>query len=297
MILVAALATFELLAHPLILAAVPSETSWDRAADFLRAELGPNDRVVAAPQWIDPIVRQKIGDLLSLRAAAPPDDGGFERLWELSIRDASTRADPPALQKRFGEVRLRMWRLEAPRLVYDFVEHLPGARVELDTQDGPQACPWTSARPGRGGLETGPMMPAERFLCDRRRPWLHVGATVLADLELRPRRCIWQHPAGEHPLRTLFSEVPLGDRLVVHAGIDYQAERRERYAPVTLRIWIDEVLAGELIHRDGDGWTGLTIDTSARAGETATVRFEATTPNPTARLFCYSASTQVSEHD
>ena len=297
MILVAALAAFELLAHPLILGAIPNDASWIEAADLIRAELGPHDRVVAAPAWIDPIVRQHLGDLLSLRAVAPPDDAGFERVWEVSIRGASTRDDAPALDERFGDVRVRMWLLDAPRVVYDFVEHVEEAEVELATNTGARSCPWVEAKPGRGGLETGPMRPSARFQCDRRRPWLYVGATVLADLELQPRRCIWQHPAGEQPLRAIFSDVPVGDALVVHGGIDYQVARERQYAPVTLRVWIDDTLAGELVHRDGDGWSELRIDTTGRADETATIRFETTTPKPTARLFCYSASTQASSDD
>ena len=173
-----------------------------------------------------------------------------------------------------------MWPLGAPRLLYDFVERVHEAKVELATKEGVRACPWTTARPGRGGLETGPMRPAERFQCDRRRPWLYVGATILNDLELRPRRCIWQHPAGERALSAEFAEVPLGDRLVVHGGVDYQVERRERFAPVMLRVFIDDTLEGELVHRDGDGWSSLTIDTTERAGKRASVRFETTTPDP-----------------
>ena len=69
------------------------------------------------------------------------------------------------------------------RGLYDFVENVDQARVELVVADGPRTCPWMKARPARGGLERGPMTPSERFVCDPRRPWLWVGATVLQDLE------------------------------------------------------------------------------------------------------------------
>jgi len=137
------------------------------------------------------------------------------------------------------------------------------------------------------------MKPAQRFECDSRRPWAWVGATILADLDLRPRRCIWQHPSGDGPVRTTFRDVPLADTLVVRAGVDYQVERRRKHAPVILRVFIDDVLAGELVHRDGDGWTGFEIDTTQTRGASAAVRFETTASDPTARLFCYAASTQA----
>ena len=134
------------------------------------------------------------------------------------------------------------------------------------------------------------MTPRERFVCDPRRPWLWVGATILADLELRPRRCIWQHPAGPDPVRVTFTDVPLGDRVLIRGGIDYQAERRRVHAPVTLRVWINDRMAAELVHEDGDGWSGLEIDTSELPREPSTVRFETTAADPTSRLFCWSAS-------
>jgi hypothetical protein len=295
---IAALALFELVAHPLIRAAVPSDESWERASAFVRERFEPGDRIVAAPHWADPIVRNHLGDLSSLRAAAPPDTGGFDRLWELGIRGATTRTDTATLEVSFDDVEVRMWPLRAPRVIYDFVEELRDARVEILRDGMPRSCPWTRARPDPGGLERGPMRPAERFVCDPKRPWLWVGPTVLADLELHPRRCIWQHPAGPEPLRTIFEDVPLGDRLVVRAGIDYQVARERRRAPVSLTLVIDEEVVGELVHHDGEGWSGVEIDTSDRNGQRARVRFETRASDPTARLFCYSASTQqVGDHE
>ena len=84
--------------------------------------------------------------------------------------------------------------------------------------------------------------------------------------------------------------MPLGDRLVIRGGIDYQAERRRFHAPVTLRVWINDQMAAELVHEDGDGWSGLEIDTSGLPREPAVVRFETTTDHPGSRLFCWSAS-------
>ncbi|MGD8608110.1 MAG: hypothetical protein PVH21_12515 [Myxococcales bacterium] len=292
-VVVAAVATFELAAGLWIRTTVPAESSWKAASELVRARFRSADRIVAAPGWIDPIVRFHLGDLLTLHSAAPSDLAGFERIWELSIRGASTRDAPPDFEARFGRVQARMWRISSDAVGYDFVEHVDQAQVEWVYDHEPRACPWRETPGGRGGLGRGPMAPKRRFVCDPERPWLWVGATVLADRTLTPRRCVWQHPAGPDPVRVTFFEVPLSDRLVVHGGIDYEHERWERGSPVTLQIWISDRLAGELVHRDGDGWSELEIDTSDFASDRATVRFETTTQDPAARVFCWSASTRA----
>jgi len=290
-VLIAGLAVFELVAHPLIRAAIPRDESWEAASAFVRARYQPTDRIVAAPSWADPIVRAHLGDLLSLRMAAPSELVGIDRVWELSIRGASTRDESPALEEDFDGVRVRMWPVSTDHVLYDFVENVEHAEVEIVAGDRSKACPWLRASPSRAGLGRGPMTPEERFVCDPRRPWLWVGATVMQDLELRPRRCVWQHPAGTEPVRATFPDALLGERLVIRGGIDYNSERRRAHGPVTLRVWIDDRLVGELVHHDGDGWSGIDVDTSELGLERATVRFETTAKDPTARLFCWSAST------
>jgi hypothetical protein len=296
-LLVAGLALFELVAQARISAAVPSDRSWDEASAFVRARFEKGDRIVAAPQWIDPIVREHLGDLLTLRSAASTDLGGARRVWELSIRGAGERSAETELEQTFGEVTVRLRPVTSDALVYDFVEEIGHATVELGGPGETEACPRKSASPGRGGLFRGPMTPSQRFICDSKRPWLWVGETVIADLELAPRRCVWQHPAGVTPVRVTFFEVPLGDRLSVRGGIDYSNERWRSGAPVTLRIWIDDELAAELVHHDGDGWSGAEIDTSELGVERATIRFETTAPDSTARLFCWAASTRRGSAD
>ncbi|MGB8329549.1 MAG: hypothetical protein WCE62_05430 [Polyangiales bacterium] len=292
-VLIAGAAVFELVAQPVFDTEIPTDASWERASAFVRARYQPTDRIVAAPSWVDPIVRNHLGDLLTLRMAAPTDLAGIDRIWELGIRGASTRDDTPALEEQFDGVRVRMWFLSTDEILYDFVEEVERATVELVRRDDSQICPFVTGHPARGGLGHGPMPPKQRFVCDPQRPWLWVGATVLADLDLQPRRCVWQHPAGTDPIRVMFSEALLGERLVIHAGVDYHAERERAHGAVTLRVWIDERLAGELIHRDGDGWSSLDIETAGLRSRRATVRFETTADDPSARLFCWSASTRI----
>ncbi len=296
-VLIAGLALFELVAHPLIRAAIPGDESWEAASAFVRAQFEPSDRIVGAPSWVDPIVRSYLGDLLTLSTAAPSDLAGVDRIWELSVRGATTRDGPPALERDFDGVRVRMWPVSTEAVLFDFVENIESAQVDLVVGNEPRACSWGTAPPSPGGLGHGPMTPAERFICDPRRPWLWVGATVMQDLTLQPRRCIWQHPAGRDPVRVTFPDAPIGRRLMVHGGVDYNAERERKHSPVTMRVWINDRLAGEMIHHDGDGWSSVDIDTTALGLERAEVRFETTADNPDARLFCWAASTRGSDRD
>jgi hypothetical protein len=291
---VAFTAVFELVAQPVIGAHVPSDDDWSEAADFVRARFEPSDRIVGAPAWIDPIVRERLGDLLTLRTASASDLAGATRLWEIAIRGASTRDATPALEKTFGEVRVRMWPLSTEEVLFDLVEAIGEAEVALVDGDAITPCPLARAETAGGGLGRGPLPPRERFVCDPARPWLWVGATVMADLALRPRRCIWQHPSGPEPVRVTFSDVPLGDSLVADGGLDYNNDRTRGSVPVLLRVFVDDELVGELRHEDRDGWTRLEVDTEALEGTRGDVRIETTAPVPHARTFCWSASTRQS---
>ncbi len=291
-VLVAGVAAFELVAHPVIRAGVPSEDSWEDATAFVRARFGPTDRIVAAPRWTDPIVRGYLGDLLSPSSASVGDLAGVDRLWEVGIRGATTRSEPPALDTSFEGVHVRMWLVADDEVLFDFVEEVDRAEVDLLTETGAQHCPRVRAQVHRGGLGYGPLPPTERFVCDPARPWLWVGATVMADLDLEPRRCIWQHPAGRKPVRATFDDVSFGERLVLYGGLDYNNERTAGNVAVLLRVFIDDRLAGEMRHRDRDGWSRLEIDTARLNGTTRKVRIETTAAKPHARTFCWSASTR-----
>lgn len=291
-VLVACVAVFELVAHPVIRGRVPDGDSWERAAAFVRERFEPGDRIVAAPQWVDPIVRSHLGDLLSPATASVSDLAGVRRVWELGIRGATSRGEPPALEESFDGVRVRMWSVSTDEVLFDFVEAIDQARVELLGEHAPQLCPWTRTRVDGGGLGQGPLPPRERFVCDPKRPWLWVGATVMADLDLEPRRCVWQHPAGPEPVRATFSAVPLGDVLVVEGGLDYNNARTVGNNPVRLRVFIDDRLAGEMRHQDRDGWTRLEIDTNRLDGTKHEVRIETSAAKAYARTFCWSGSTR-----
>ena len=114
----------------------------------------------------------------------------------------------------------------------------------------------------------------------------------MEDLDFRPRRCIWQHPAGVDPVRVTFGGVPTGDRLVFHAGLYYRDERMEEHGPVLVRVLVDGEPVGQLLHRDGDGWLRLELDMPDAEGDTVTVTVETTADKPARRSLCWSGTVQ-----
>jgi len=133
-------------------------------------------------------------------------------------------------------------------------------------------------------------MPHERFVCDPRRHWLWVGTTVMEDLALEPRRCVYEHPTGPEPFRVTFHDVPLSERLVLYGGVYSEHERMEELPDIRLRVLADGREIATLLHRDGEGWKRLEATTTPGVAHELTV--EVTSPVADRRTFCWSATTR-----
>ncbi|HJL16835.1 MAG TPA: hypothetical protein RMH99_14320 [Sandaracinaceae bacterium LLY-WYZ-13_1] len=293
-------AIVELVGHFVVQARVVPDDDWARAAGLVRRAHRPGDLIVAAPGWADPLVRQALGDLIEPAEAGRSDLAGYERLWALSIRGHRPEEAPDApaeLDRAVGAVRVLRWRLPSEPVLYDFTEHVREARVTLGTGDGARRCTWRrTGRPRGGGLGAGPIQPAERHVCDPRRSWLWVGTTIQDDLDLSPRYCIWQHPAGREPIRATFPGVPLGERLVLYGDVYYEHERHEEHGPVHVTVSVNGEPVGRMTHRDGDGWKRMEASTEVPgAGARGEVTVEVTAPNPHLRTFCWAATTRGSD--
>jgi hypothetical protein len=282
-------------------ARVPSEADWHKAAQLVREAHESSDAVSVAPAWADPLLRLHLGDKITAKVAGRVDLAPFERLWVLSIRGARSPEAPPRepdLRRVIGRITVERYDFGPTPVVLDFVDALSSANVEITQAGQARACELRDRVGGavRGGLGFGPAFPRQRFICDPKRPWLWVGTTILEDLSLSPRRCIWQHPQGREPVAVTFRGVHLGTRMVLYAGLDYHHERDERGAPVTLKVFADDEEIGRLVHVDGEGMKRIEIDTRrasrARDSARADVRFEVTTPNPHHRSFCWAGSIQ-----
>lgn len=285
-------ALVELGAHAVMRARVPSRSSWDDAGAFVRARVRPRDAIVASPEWADPLVRLAAGDLIGFDVAGASDLAGFDRLWALSIRGHLPEEAPdevPALERRFGEVTVRRWDLGPSPVRYDFVDHVREAEVAVGEGERARSCELGMAPPRGGALGAGAFTPRERFVCDARSPTAWVGETITEDLDLRPRRCIHQHPPGSTPLRATFRDVPAGERLVLYAGLYYEDERTLEGAPFTLVVRRDGHEIARLEHRDGEGWERLEVALAPRQSP-SDFTFEASTERARRRSVCWAAT-------
>ena len=293
-----AVAAVEIVAHLVTQARVVPWQDWERAAAHVREGWQEGDTVVVAPRWADPLMRAAVGDLLDLESAGRSDLAGVGRVWQLSVRGHRADEVPargPDHASQIGRVRVERWDLSPEPILYDLVEHVMDAEVSLLSPSGePRACrAQRGGRPTGGGLGSGPVTPGERHVCDPSRPWLWVGATVEEDLEMLPRRCVWQHPAGAEPVRTTYRDVPLGERLVLYAGLWWEHERTMDGGPVDVAVRVDGREIGRLVHRDGDGWKRMeaSIPEALRGGR-GTIDVEVSAPNPHLRTLCWAATTR-----
>ncbi len=289
------LALAELGSLAVTVARVPPLEDWHAAADFVRSAEQPGDLVVSAPAWTDPLLRLLLGDRITLAQAGRSDTDAFTRLWVLSIRGERPREAPvkePDFQRVFGRIRVMRWDLGASPVRYDLVAHVREAEVERVEGGAALPCPWRVSVAQAGGLGGGAATPAERFVCDPRRPWLWVAATVQEDLELEARHCVYQHPQGREPIRTTFRDVPLGTRLVLHGGPYAEHERMGEHGPIDVVVTVDGRVVGRMTHRDLDGWKRMEVETATQPGTRGDVAIEVSAENPHLRTFCWAAQIQ-----
>jgi hypothetical protein len=296
-LLLPAIAIVEIAGHGVVRSRVVGDDDWARAAERVRSEWRTGDLIVAAPEWADPLVRRELGDLITLEDAGRADTAQYDRLWALSIRGHRPAEAPdgaPELSEQVGSVRILRWNLPLGGVLYDFVEHVPEARVSMMSGGRPRNCRWQHSRAMGGGLGWGAIVPEYRHSCDSgRTAW--VGATVQDTLDLRPRYCVWQHPAGAEPVRATFPSVPLGDRIVFYGDLYYEDERHLDHGPIDVVIRIEDEEIGRMTHRDGDGWKRIEASTEwpmRRGRDRADVTIEVSASAAEKRSFCWAATTR-----
>jgi hypothetical protein len=133
-------------------AATPGDGDWRRAAAAIQAAHRPDDLIVFAPGWIDPLARKYVGDLMTVGQVARMDAARYGRIWEVSIRGErapETRdLGRPAIDRSFGRVRVRQWTREAPAVTWDL---LPRAKL-LEVDFTPRMCVPVTIPPTEPGI-------------------------------------------------------------------------------------------------------------------------------------------------
>lgn len=269
---------------------LPSEADYQAAAQDLAARAREGDAVLLDPHWAERarlFVRNV--PLLNLhRHPVREDVRGYARLFVLSLPDLPRsdqeaafrqvesfkfkRVDEP---KRFGRLTVTEFAnaaLERPS--FDFVTEVPRAKVYLRRGDGAE-----ELCPERGGRHPCP-----------RAGWINVGEEI-KEIDSKPLRCLWAHPAHNDPLVVEYADAPLGRTLDVVGGIVGQIVYRvEKYGTVKLRVKIDGKLLAEIEFPPGQpGERRRSIDTSSWAGSRRLVQFEVSADNPDMRHFCFAA--------
>ena len=293
-----AVALLELAAHVAQVRGVIGEDGWARAREETRALAKPDDLIVFAPRWVDPVGREVFGDnLATLEREAWADVSRFPRAIEVSIRGehAPELSDwkNVAVKKVDG---ITLTTLENPSYhptITDLVNlvHPPASEVSVRPLQGTgmQPCAWGHGQAQSGNLGFGPAIPGDKFTC----AGTFVGLSVIADLDYRPRRCIYAPPAGGgQALRIVFRGVTFGEMLHGHHGLYVEAERGLTGASIHLGFSVGDSLVGHVSHADGDGWKSFDLPTGEFAGRTADLTVEVTSANANRRMYSFEAITR-----
>ncbi len=213
-------ALWEIVAARVLVSRVPDDTAWEQAAARVREEWKPGDLVVFAPDWVDPVGRMHLGDLIPVEAAARPHIMGYPRIWELSIRGAHAKE----LESLSAEVDTEVAGIRVRRLtnvprekLADVFELLAQAKFE-------------------GGA----------------------ASLVLAEVGFEPHRCIQAAPAPNgKPLRITFPSLPAG-LVTTSAGLADIFKRRTYRHPAKLDVEVAGKVVASLAPGIDTGWTHAT---------------------------------------
>ena len=219
---------------------VPGDAGWHAAAERVRAGYQPGDLIVFAPDWVDPVGRSQLGDLIPLAAAARMDAARYGRIWELSIRGArspDTAGLEPVVTEAHDGVVVRRFERAPANVVGDVLARLPTA-----TSDG--------ARP----------------------------TLELAEVGFAPHRCLQVSPAPGAPVRITFPQLPLGKELVGYVGIADVFTRRDVRSPGRLDVELGGQLIASAVAGVDDGWVRFAAATPPGAADVTFV-VRATAPN------------------
>jgi hypothetical protein len=252
----------------------PTDADFRAAAEKLRPQHRPDEPILFAPHWMDPLGRRFFGELVPFELLLLSDVDRYPRVWLVSVRG---HRHPwlgdlrPKKSFEVGPVRVELYEKPADEVLYDFTRSWDRARVER-VGDQVVSCP-------RQG---------DRFACDPRAGWNSV-KSQLAEVGHRPYRCIYAHPVEGQLMRIHFPAVPLGKRIVGYTGIDDFENRKRSEAPVMLTVRVGGRPAGTIAHQSQWPWRRFEIDTSPEDGQRAEVVFEVGAEKAYARSFCFAA--------
>ncbi len=291
-----AIAVLELAAHLVQISRKLPDEDWKKAREAVKAAAQPEDLVVFAPFWSDPLGREHFkDDVATVEREARPDDTRFPRAFEVSIRGAhldELRGWEEVKKQRFGAITVTTLTNPAPvRVIDDLVAHARPDRAQVTVFDGrnESACAWVRGSPETGGIGFGPGIPSERFTCPR---GAFVATSVLQATDYRPHKCLYVPPlGGSAVIRIRFTDVEFGRSLHGHHAISWDAARFNS-PPVTLVWKVNDRTLAHLVAQDNDGWKTFEIDTSDLAGQKTDLVAEVSASSSSHRQYCFEADTR-----
>jgi hypothetical protein len=293
-----ALGLFELFGHLYFAKRGPAPSDWAALVPVVAEARKAGELVVVAPGWAEPLARQALGDaVFPLRDVARPDVSRYESALEISAlgeHGQELLGWQETARREVGPFVVRnMKNPAAAKVVFDFVDGLSPERADVRTTEPSANCPWTTqGQLLAGGLGGHPTFPRTRFECPAGL-FFNVSATVIADQDFRPRRCLWSHPPQRGEVVTRYKDVPLGQVIHGHSGMYWIIERERKGAPVTLAVRVDGEEVGRVVHEDGQGFAPFELPLGKHAGKaSATVEFAVSSRNYQHRHFCFEADTR-----
>ncbi|MDB4942003.1 MAG: hypothetical protein JWP97_1537 [Labilithrix sp.] len=271
-------------------------SDWDAARDAVKAELKPDDLVLFAPFWADPVGREHFGEpLAGLKREARPDETRFARTFEVSIRGAhrpELAGWRKASERSVGKVTIGVYENPAPvKLHQDLVDLVTPERMTVWKTDGASEspCPFqrTTGQAGGLGVPQGPAIPGDRFVCSG---GAYVGVGVLHALDHQPHLCVFVSPQGAGSMKVRFGNVAFGSSLHGHSGVQWVNERTPSQERISLAFSAFDRPLGTNVHRVGAGWTGFELPTPDLVGRTGDLVAEITGAAP--REYCFEADTR-----
>jgi hypothetical protein len=258
---------------------VPPPHDWEAAAADVRARLAPGDLIVFAPRWVDEIGRAHLGDVIPVEMAAHADADRYARVFEVSIREAHAPESSGARlvdEKRFGKVRVALYEKPAAVIAFDFTSQASEARVTQRLGVSGETPCYRDAGDAVG------------FRCAATR----VEPRTL-EMNFLPRRGILVPADGARMTELEWTEVPLGQTLVIYTGIHDYYSRKRGDGLVELRVFVDGRQLLDANTGNDDAWRRYDLDTAAAAGTRHTVRFVVSARNPEWRSFGFHAEARL----
>lgn len=295
--LVPLLAVTEIAVHLVQRRDTIEDTDWEAVASLVRAQTRTEDLVVVSPRWVGPLGRMHLGDgLMTTVRVARADESRFPKATEVAFQgahDPTLQAWTVQRETAIGPFVVRHLVNPTYRPVLDdLVTHARHPRMTVVKVVGGKnrPCAWRKGAAVTGNLGFGPAAPAERFHCERG-AW--VGETILADLEYRPRRCIYAPAPGKKEiLRLRFPKVRFGKRLEGHHALYVEAERNRKGTPVRIAFSSAGTPIGEARHEDGQGWIGFGFDTPTLAGKQGELTVDISSKSGNRRMYCFEVTTR-----